>query len=169
MPNVDINAILDDSKTYKPEVLRALKEFKRAKTFRTTISLGERLTAMQELINKLTTIYAMPPITVTFQENPAFPNGILELLGGGDIASGMSQALPETREIRMRGRLSLITLLHEFAHLRFGSEELKAQRWAVNLFRKVYPKQFARLQFNGWGFVQVPTPPATPAPENMVV
>jgi len=41
---------------------------------------------------------------------------------------------------------SIITALHEFAH-HLGRDEFGACRWSVWLFKKVFPKSFAKLRF----------------------
>lgn len=127
------------NQTYKPEAIRALREFKALKTFKPEVTLEQRLAAMQTLINALASVYAVPvPIIVEAQDIDGSDSGLssVRLIDG-----------PEAYFlITMRGKLSIITLLHEFAHVRFNSgNELKVQKWAVNLFRKVYPKQFERL------------------------
>jgi hypothetical protein len=175
MPHVDINAILDDAMTYKPEVVRALRTFKKAKTFNLTPE--NRLACMQTLVNDMATAYGMEPIAVDVMDergsvHARFMEAFNRLTGTLPPveentptypASGASNADPSARKIHMVGKLSIITLLHEFAHIRFGTDELKCQRWAVNLFRKVYPKQFAKLVFNGWAFVKPSATVATPA------
>ena len=50
--------------------------------------------------------------------------------------------------ITMRGKLSVVTYLHEFAHA-LGRDERGACRWSINLFRRVFPEQYARLQADG--------------------
>lgn len=129
--------VIDDTMTFKPEAIKALREFKKAKTFRETVEV--RLGQMRELIGKLCEVYGMPPVSVAFPE--------ANDTGGG---SGSSYYDSHGRCIVMKGHLSIITLLHEFKHARDldtrGTIDQKsAQKFAVNLFRKVYPRQFARL------------------------
>jgi len=50
--------------------------------------------------------------------------------------------------ITMRGKLSVVTFLHEFAHA-LGRDERGACRWSINLFRSVFPEQYARLRADG--------------------
>ena len=182
MPNVDINAILDDAMTYKPEVIRALRTFKKAKTWKPEVTGDARLACMQTMVDSMATAYNMQPIAVVVDSERAHVHarfmdalnrmtGTLPPVEGNAPVSGASCADTEARQICMTGKLSIITLLHEFAHIRFGTDELKCQRWAVNLFRKVYPRQFGQLVFNGWAFVKpsAPTPVVglitDPAPE----
>lgn len=42
---------------------------------------------------------------------------------------------------------SIISTLHEFGHHILGHSESKACRWSVWLFKKVFPRSFAKLQF----------------------
>jgi hypothetical protein len=44
---------------------------------------------------------------------------------------------------------SIITALHELGHHLLGSDELEACRFSVWLFKKVFPKQFDKLHFEG--------------------
>ncbi len=47
--------------------------------------------------------------------------------------------------IILRGRLSVVTYLHEFGHA-LGKGERGACRWSVNLFKRCFPRQFALCQ-----------------------
>lgn len=128
----DGRSLLDDSMTFKPDAIRALRKFKREKTFRK--SSGERLDAMRILVGELAEVYGLQSCinNLFFVENEN-SNGSYSPISG---------------EIVLRGKLSIITLLHEFAHAR-GYREYGAVRWSLNLFRKVYPRQFERLTFRG--------------------
>ena len=42
---------------------------------------------------------------------------------------------------------SIISTLHEFGHHILGPSETKACRWSVWLFKRIFPKSFAKLQF----------------------
>jgi hypothetical protein len=130
---------IDESKTYKPEAIKALKAFKKKKTFK--LPMEERIEAMRELVASLAEIYEVSKPIEFRAEN----------LDGS--SSGLSHV--KVREDRfilvMQGRLSVITLLHEFAHCR-GYDEIEAKIWSLNFFRKAYPKQFARLVITEDGF-----------------
>jgi len=41
-------------------------------------------------------------------------------------------------------RFSVITFLHEFAHL-FSSNELEVRNWSASMFSQVWPRQFSKL------------------------
>ena len=51
---------------------------------------------------------------------------------------------PRTHKITMVGRLSIITFLHEFAHSQ-GKDETGAVNWSLSLFKRVFPRAFAKL------------------------
>jgi hypothetical protein len=58
--------------------------------------------------------------------------------------SGASHYTSSRHQIVMMGKLSVVTFLHEYAHAR-GMDERSACRWSINLFRRVFPRQFGRL------------------------
>jgi hypothetical protein len=151
------NKFIDDSKTYKPEAIKALKAFKKKKTFK--LPLEERIEAMRELLASLTEIYAVSK-PVEFKT---------EDLDGSSSGLSFVRVLEDRFILVMMGRLSIITLLHEFAHCR-GYDEAEARTWSLNLFRKVYPKQFARLVVTEDGFAhrEGEEPPARDSRDSMV-
>lgn len=55
---------------------------------------------------------------------------------------------PSTRTINLP-HPSVVSYLHEFAHAVFGSCEVKACRWSINLFRIFFPRSFASCQQQG--------------------
>lgn len=123
--------------TFKLGAVAALKKFKAEKTFRKTDA--ERLESMRELVKELSKVYGIPhPLVDTEDIDGSF--------------SGESTYHPYFNIITMRGKLSIITLLHEFGHALKGKSETKAQSWAVGLFKKVYPKQFEKLETDGHFF-----------------
>ncbi len=44
---------------------------------------------------------------------------------------------------------SIISALHELAHAIFGSNELTACSWSIQLFRKIFPEAYKRLIWQG--------------------
>jgi hypothetical protein len=68
-------------------------------------------------------------------------------------SSGASCYRPLGHEIELRGRFSVVTFLHEFAHAR-GADERAACRWSVNLFAKCFPRSFARCRRVGHTLVR---------------
>lgn len=71
------------------------------------------------------------------------------VIQSGAGCSGGSNFNTSTGRITLRGRLSVVTYLHEFAHALGKLEEREACRWSINLFRRVFPRQFARLRAEG--------------------
>jgi hypothetical protein len=58
--------------------------------------------------------------------------------------SGSSYCNPATKSIILRGRLSVITFLHEWGHA-LGLTQLNAQSYAISLFKEVFPENMANL------------------------
>ena len=70
-------------------------------------------------------------------------------------SSGSSHANYMEKKMVLRGRLSVITLFHEFGHAYFGVEggnlelaQIEAQDFAKRLFQEYFPDKFARLRTN---------------------
>ena len=63
--------------------------------------------------------------------------------------SGRSCCVPALGLIVLRGRLSVITALHEIMHLLHGSSERTAVARSLALFRAAFPRSFRRLTFSG--------------------
>ena len=113
---------------YPQEVVKAMQSFKAKMSFR--LKPEERLRAMSDLVAELAGIYGIEPPGVKTAglggRKGLYRNGVIYL-----------------------EKLSIITLLHEFAHAAFGHSEHTAVEWSVNLFRKVYPEQFKKLEAKG--------------------
>lgn len=103
------NPCVDPYYTFKVGAIKALKIFKDKKTYEK--SNEERFVAMKVLIDDLTEVYEILPVTLN-----------MERIEGS--FSGGSSFNPECRTITMRGNLSIITLLHEFGHARGFSEHV---------------------------------------------
>ena len=137
----ETNPFVDETATYKPDAIRALREFKALKTFKPE-NRAQRHPGLEELANKLARAYGLD-IEISLVDSPF--EYLPETNGNGVRIVGLPMA----------GRLSILTLLHNFAGIRtllgearVGETFEKRQKWAVNLFRKVYPRQFARLIFD---------------------
>ena len=124
--------ILDDSLTFNPDALRAVKAFARSKPWRGTVE--ERQLKFRELNTALSLAYQIPEPTLVFAG-----------FGAGDSCD--SSYRPATNTITLTG-LSVVTLLHEHAHAR-GMGERGATRWSVNIFRRCFPRSFARCRQEG--------------------
>lgn len=44
---------------------------------------------------------------------------------------------------------SIISALHELAHAIYGTSELMACAWSVQLFRKIFPEAYKKLKWHG--------------------
>jgi hypothetical protein len=121
--------ILDDQMRFKPAALRALRAYRASHAWRG--APDERKEKLRQLNRDLATAYGRPEPELIFGE-----------LDG--TSSGHSSYAPAQHRIVLTGRLSVVTFLHEFAHAR-GMSERGATRWAVNIFRRVFPRQYSRL------------------------
>lgn len=88
--------VLDANAKYKPDALRAVKELARAKPWR--MNNVHRLEVFRAAVVKLAAAYGIPAPSVS--------------------AGGMSFYSPIGNAIVLDGHLSVVTLLHEFAHAR---------------------------------------------------
>lgn len=129
-----IDDVLDDKMKFKPAALKALREFKRSKPWRGTQQ--ERIAKFQKLILDLSAAYGVKPPEVDF-------SGVNE-----DGDSGSSYYSPVFRTIVLRGKISVTTTIHEMGHF-LGRGEWGATKWSVNLFRRIWPKQFAKCRTEG--------------------
>ena len=118
--------ILDDSLTFNPDALRAVRAFARSKPWRGTVE--ERQQKFRELNTALSAAYGIPAPTLVFA-------------GSGEGDSGSSSYTPATNSIRLTA-LSTVTMMHEFCHAR-GMGEGGATRWSVNIFKRIWPRSFA--------------------------
>jgi hypothetical protein len=126
--------VLDDGAKYPGAVLRAVKAFRRCKPWRGP--LERRITYFRTLCADLARAYGIPEPRLVFAD-----------LESGSF-SGFSSYQPATHTITLHGKLSVVTFLHEFAHAR-GADERQAVRWSVNLFRRCFPRSFARCRHEG--------------------
>lgn len=64
--------------------------------------------------------------------------------------SKKSFCIPEIKTIILGNQpISIISTLHEFAHLLLGINETKACAWSIKLFKEAFPKEFKKLKWNG--------------------
>jgi hypothetical protein len=115
--------VLSSTRTYRPEALRALRAFRSAKPWRGTEA--ERRTKFRRLHRELCRVYGVRP-SLTFW------------------AREVACYVPMQNRINLP-QLSVVTYLHEFVHAR-GADERQACRWSINLFRRVFPRSFARCR-----------------------
>jgi hypothetical protein len=132
-----VSEVLDLSMKFKPAALRAVRAFARSKPWRGTFA--ERWDKFMALRQVLSEVYGIAPI--------------LEFRGRESGSSGSSCYVPGRNTIILRGRLSVVTFLHEFAHAR-GADEQQACPWSINLFRRCFPRSFGRCRAVGHTLVR---------------
>jgi len=137
--------LLDDRMKFKPAALRAVKALARSRPWRSNIE--DRKEKFRSLNRALAAAYELPEPQLVFGK-----------LNGGD--SGRSCYIPPMNVIIISGTLSVVTFLHEWGHVR-GMNERKACRWSVNLFRRVFPKSWARVTCDGHMVRQARSPDAS--------
>ena len=128
---------LSDRTKYRRGVIAAVKAFERSGPWRGSIE--KRKAKFRRLNEAFAGVYGMPTPDLRFERIDGSFSGASSCLRGGDGRPAI---------ITMRGRLSVVTFLHEFAHA-LGKDERGACRWSINLFRRVFPRQYARLQADG--------------------
>jgi len=131
-----VQEVLIEGKKYRPAALRAVRKFAKSRPWCGTLS--ERQTKLRQLNHDLAVAYGVAEPQLVFGETNR---------DGDD--SGSSCYIPAVGAIIMRGKLSVVTYLHEFAHHLFGKDERKACRWSINLFRRCFPKSWEKLRFEG--------------------
>ena len=128
---------LSDGTKYRRGVIAAVKAFKRSGPWRGSIE--ERKAKFHRLNEALSEAHGTPAPRLRFERIDGSFSGASSCARRGDGRPAV---------ITMRGRLSVVTFLHEFAHA-LGKNERGACRWSINLFRRVFPRQYARLQADG--------------------
>lgn len=120
--------------SYPTAAIQALARFKREHK-ESQDAIGARFEGMKVLVAELAAAYNKP-----------IPR-LLSLNASIEAPSTESYFSPQTG-IVMVGRLSLITLLHEFAHYLGMVDEDQARGWSLSLFKLVYPIAFNVLCMN---------------------
>lgn len=127
-----VTEVLDETMTFRPAVLQAVRAYARSKPWRGT--LEERRQKIRMLYAALADAYSIPAPKLVFGDH-----------GEGD--SGRSCYVPALRTVILRGRTSVISALHEFCHCLYGPSEHQACRWSLNLFSRCFPRSWGRLRF----------------------
>jgi hypothetical protein len=134
-----VNEVLDRQMKFKPAALRAVRRFARSKPWQGT--LAERKAKFRRLNRQLAAAYGLPRPRLVFcrvEENAPLGNGSYRRAN---------------HTIALYGKLSVVTYLHEFGHAR-GYGERQACRWSINLFRRVFPRSFARCNQVGYVLIR---------------
>jgi hypothetical protein len=125
--------VVDADMRFKPAALQAVRRFAESHPWRG--SLEERKVKFLVLNRALAKAYGVEEPTLHFGR-----------MDGG--SSGGSYYVPALHRITLVGRLSVVTFLHEFGHAR-GMGERGACRWSINIFRRCFPREYARLVGRG--------------------
>ena len=120
--------VLDDTITFKPAALRAVRQLARAKPWHGTPQ--QRVAKLNRCLRKLAAAYGI-----------ARPRLAIGCYGGDHYQPGRNL-------IVLSPRLSVVTFLHEFGHAR-GFDERQACRWSINLFRRCFPRSYRRCRHVG--------------------
>jgi len=120
-----IQEVIKDRK-YKREVLKAMRKFKKTKPFRG--SFPKRRAKHAKLFFELCAVYEI---------------SLNLMLPTRDGQEGSGFYSHYQRSVRIGGKLSVVTLFHEFAHA-LGKDEKGACSWSLNLFKRFFPKSFER-------------------------
>jgi len=139
-----VDEVIDPGMTFRPGVLAAVYAFKRSYPWRGT--LDERKSKFLTLHQALCAVYGKRTI-LTF-----------ERIDGGP--SDDSSYCPATDTICLRGKLSVVTYLHEVAHA-LGRDERGAAKWSLNLFKRCFPRLFANSVKEGH-VLRAPPKPTEP-------
>jgi len=143
--NLDLDAV-----DLKPGLIAAVKEFARSRPWRG--SLDERKAKFLRLNDALATAHRVPAPRLIFEIDER-------------VDSRRSVYIPALNTIIIRGRLSVVTFLHEWAHKMFGPSEFKACEFSLALFRKCFPNSWGRLRFEGHMAIR-PTTSRRPESQN---
>ena len=131
--------VLDPAMTFRPAALRAVRAFARSRPWRGTAAA--RKGKFRRLNRDLAAAYAIAEPRLFYCNVEA------------NAPSGSSCYRPAGHSITLTGRLSVLTYLHELAHAR-GADERQACRWSINLFRRCFPRSFARCRAVGHTLVR---------------
>lgn len=125
--------VVDADMRFRPAALRAVRRFAQSNPWRG--SLDERKRKFTTLNRALARAFGIEEPTLHFGR-----------MDGG--SSGGSYFVPALHQITLVGKLSVVTYLHEFAHARRLSER-GACSWSINIFRRCFPREYARLVGRG--------------------
>lgn len=123
--------LIDDTVKYRKGIIPAVKECNLWKG-----DSEEKIISAKRLLEMLSTAYGVttPQFEITKDES---------------IDGGSSKYNPATKTITLINKWSLLSLLYELGHARYGAREDLALWWSVNLFRKAYPSEFEKLKAKG--------------------
>ena len=125
--------LTDDSLTYKPDAMNALRALARSKPWRG--SLDERRAKIRTAFLALADVYGLDAWTIRWS-------------GSGFGDTGSSYADRDKQEIVFKGRPSVVTLLYLVGVAR-GMQQVNPMIWACTAFKKRFPISFSRCEVRG--------------------
>ncbi|MFT3785522.1 MAG: hypothetical protein QM770_05080 [Tepidisphaeraceae bacterium] len=128
-----MSEVLQPSITFRAATLEAVCRFGRSRPWNGDLAV--RQAKFQVVHDELRLLYRKSTVLMF---------GVMD---GG--CSGGSYFSPRRDEIVLVGRLSVVTFLHEWAHVLHGPSEVAACRWSIQLFARSFPRQFERLTTDG--------------------
>lgn len=149
-PNVPIIEELQ----YKTETIRVMKQWRdEIKPFRpkeySEDNVDKRIEKFKWINSKLSQIYGI--------EEPIIKKGIINE-ESWNIPGASGSSMFDGSSIILDGKFSVITYLHEFGHAR-GFDETDATIWSTNLFKRIFPISYSKLQGSNHTLVQTPQEP----------
>jgi len=120
-----VEDVLDDSATFQPAALAAVKALARSKPW--TGTDAERLEKFNACAAALASAYSAPAWTIIIGEPGQF--------------DAQQHVFPLEK-------LSVVSFLHAMALIR-GCNRFSAYRWSINIFRRCFPKSYARCRHDG--------------------
>lgn len=130
----DIAELDLDAVQLAPQMLEAARRFAASRPWRGTVK--RRKAKFRAAIKDICVAAGVKPPRVIFAVDE-------------ESESGRSCCVPALGLIVLRGRLSVITALHEVIHLLHGPSEKTAVAISLALFRVAFPRSFRRLTFRG--------------------
>lgn len=124
-----VEEVLDDDMKYKRATLVAMSRFKKSRPFRGTNE--EKQEKFIRLNSEFSKAYDIPPPTLVW---PA--------------QIGSSSAYFPVWNMIIMESYAVCTFLHEYGHA-LGFDERKTCKWSTNLFRRIFPRSFAKLEHRG--------------------
>jgi hypothetical protein len=128
-----VTEVLDDAMRFSPAILRAVRDFANSRPW--SGSLDDRKAKFRALNAAMALACGISAPELAFGE-----------IDGS--FSGASHYNLTAHRVVLVGRLSVVTVLHEWGHV-LGFGERDATAFSVNLFRRCFPKQYGRLLHRG--------------------
>jgi hypothetical protein len=114
------------------EVVQLVKKHINPQVFWRVLGLGEQKNVLQELFRDICQLYGLSGMELVVDVDPLK----YRLTGGGCYS-------PVERRIYLY-KISLMTFLHEVAHMLLGASERKARFWSHKVFYLAFPELYMK-------------------------